>query len=866
MTDLFTLLTLALAVLGFGLAGGLIVWLRQSGGQAPAHSEANAPTEARSLLNWFESGEWRTWKPRWPEPPALKVKQSPQAPTFTAEAEVQEAETAVVATPPPAIEVLEAPVTGAPDEPVKIHLEVPPGVAVRVTVETKAPGEAAFGKPRVIVAGEVLEFGSATTRPSASALYLPELLAPLLPLWQWLTRVITLEMALLLGALAIYAFTRLYALQDYPIYFFTDEAVHTVRAAELIRNGLRDPVTDEFLPTFLSNENYDLSFSVYAQIIPYWLFGYSQTVTRGVSVLMTILGALAVGLTLRRVFNLHYGWVGILLLTITPAWFLHSRTAFETAMMTALYACFLYGYLRYRTGSPRWLYAALVAGALAFYTYTPGQLVVVLTGVLLLISDWRYHWRPENRTTVMWGAGLLLLLALPYVRFQMEHPNAGYAELRTRGAAWLKPELDLGQRLFLLLGQYLQGLNPAYWYLENGTDLMRHRMLGYSHLGGWALPLMGVGLWRVVRNIRQGEYRALLLALLAAPAGAALAQVSVTRALPFIVPATLIAGLGLSYLLERLEKFNLRRAWITSASLLVLGGFSLWMLRDAVVNGPTWFTNYSMFGMQYGARQLFGEAVPRYLTANPTARLYVSPNWANGTNMLAQFFYPKADPARFRIESLAYFTDRPKFEELTPDTTLVLLPEEYAAALQEPKFADIQIVDVLPYPNTAPGFYFLKMRYSDQAAAIFEAEAEARRQPVTDNVLIDGEPVTLIHSRTDFGNVQNWFDKDPFTLARGQEANPFLIDLQFATPRPVSKVTLTTGTMASFVVIVEVFSAAEPEPAVYAQRFTNLPPDPTVEILLEGAPAEVTRVAISIKDEGAADPVHIHVREVTLSR
>jgi hypothetical protein len=367
-------------------------------------------------------------------------------------------------------------------------------------------------------------------------------------------------------------------------------------------------------------------------------------------------------------------------------------------------------------------------------------------------------------------------------------------------------------------------------------------------------------------NIRRGEYRALLLALLASPAGAALATVSVTRALPFVVPATLIAGLGLSYLLERLENFNLRRAWLASASLLVLGGFSLWMLRDALVNGPTWFNNYSMFGMQYGARQLFGEALPRYLAANPTARVYVSPNWANGTNMLATFFYPKADPARFRIESLAYFTDLPKFDELTPDTTLVLLPEEYAVVLQEPKFADIQIVDVLPYPNTAPGFYFLKMRYSDQAAAIFEAEAEARRQPVTDNVLIDGEPVTVIHSRTDFGNVQNWFDNDTFTLARGQEANPLLIDLQFATPRSVSKVTLTTGTMAKFIVIVEVFGVNEAEPAVYAQSFANLPPDPQVEISLDGAPADVARVAISITDEGAADPVHIHVREVILSR
>jgi len=859
MSDLFTMLMLILALLGFGLAGGLILWLRQSVAQAPARPERQEPAEALSLLNWFERGEWRTWRPRWPEP-TPKVK----TPTPAANLEPQTFAPSIVAPPTSAIEVLEAPVTDAPDEPVKIHLEVPPGVAVRVTVETKAPGETAFGKPRVIVSGEVFELGRAST--PLPAVNWAGIFAPLQPWWQRLTRVVTLEVALLASALAIYAFTRLYALQDFPIYFFTDEAVQTVRAAELIRDGLRDAVTGTFLPTFLANENFDLGFSVYAQIIPYWLFGYSMTVTRGVSALFTVLGALAVGLTLRRVFNLTYGWTGILLLALTPAWFLHSRTAFETAMMTALYACFLYGYLRYRTGSPHWLYAALVAGALAFYTYTPGQLVIVLTGCLLLIFDWRYHWRAENRATLLWGAGLLFLLVVPYVRFQLDHPNAGYTELRTRGADWLAPDLSLLQRATLLVGEYLQSLNPAYWYFENNTDLDRHRMLGYSHLGWWALPLTAVGLWLVLKNIRRGEYRALLLALLAAPAGAALAEVSVTRALPFIIPATLIAGLGLSHLLEWAENFNLRRAWVTGASLLVLGGFSLWMLRDALVNGPTWFTNYSMFGMQYGARQLFGEAVPRYLTANPTARIYLSPNWANGANLLAQFFYPQADPARLRIESLEYFRERPRFDELTPEVTLVLLPEEYAVAVQEPKFADIQIVEVIPYPNGAPGFYFLKMRYSDQAEAIFEAEAEARRQPVTSNVLIEGEPVTVVHSRLDFGQSQNWFDQDPFTLARGEEANPLLIDLQFAAPRPVTQVALTTGTMVSFIVTVEVYSLNDPQPAVYTQRFTDLPPDPMVTVALPGAPADVTRVMISIYDEGSAEPFHIHVREVTLGR
>jgi hypothetical protein len=88
-------------------------------------------------------------------------------------------------------------------------------------------------------------------------------------------------------------------------------------------------------------------------------------------------------------------------------------------LRVAFYAWFLYFYLRYRTQEPRHLITALLFGALSFYSYTGGQLGVVLTGLLLLITDARYHWRTLRASPklLIATASTLIIAALLYLRF-----------------------------------------------------------------------------------------------------------------------------------------------------------------------------------------------------------------------------------------------------------------------------------------------------------------------------------------------------------------------------------------------------------------------------------------------------------------
>jgi hypothetical protein len=76
---------------------------------------------------------------------------------------------------------------------------------------------------------------------------------------------------LLATSLAAYALTRLIGLADFPIYFFTDEAVQTV----LLRTCCATAGTAATIAAahlFLNTYQYNLSTSVYLQVLPLVLF------------------------------------------------------------------------------------------------------------------------------------------------------------------------------------------------------------------------------------------------------------------------------------------------------------------------------------------------------------------------------------------------------------------------------------------------------------------------------------------------------------------------------------------------------------------------------------------------------------------
>ncbi len=114
---------------------------------------------------------------------------------------------------------------------------------------------------------------------------------------------------------------------------------------------------------------------------------------------------------------------------------------------------------------------------------------------------------------------------------------------------------------------------------------------------------------------------------------------------------------------------------LAPALFVVLTIPSLLMLRDALVNGPMWYRDYGLYGMQYGATQLFGDEIPQYLVEHPESQVIISPTWANGTDNFIRFFLPPEQQGRVQMLNVDYFMSARR--ELNPNMVFVMPAYEY---------------------------------------------------------------------------------------------------------------------------------------------------------------------------------------------
>ena len=615
--------------------------------------------------------------------------------------------------------------------------------------------------------------------------------------------------------LLIYLLTHFIHLPDFPIYFFTDEAIQTQHAADLIANNFRGP-DGTLLPTYFQNGGrYNLSLSVYAQILPTLIFGKSVWVTRGVSVLVSLAAPIFLAWILRDIFNKRWWWLAPLLLAATPAWFLHARTAFETVMMAAMYSGFLYYYLRYRQNEPPFLFPALFFGALAFYAYSPGQVIMVFTGLLLLILDARYHY--QNRRTALAGLGLLVLLALPYLRFSLIQSQGPAAQLSLLNAYWVKP-IPLIEKLWIYFSRYLKGFNPIYWFwprsslieqlrpgtnmpswlFSNQLDLDRHTMKGYGHILLAAFPFWTAGLAQTIHRLKKPAYRTLLVAILAAPSGAALVDWGITRGLGFIIPATIFTVIGFEKGFHWLQKKRriIHYSHFALISQAIFTGLCFWMVADSLMNGPTWFSDYGLNGMQYGGRQVFTRAV-EIARADPEREILVSSTWTNGADVVMRYFtndLPNVKMGNINAFGLQY---RP----LDPGMLFIMTQEDLQWIRDSGKFKNVTIEETLPYPDGSDGFYFVSLEYAEDIEDILAAERAARQVPLTETLTFLDQEVSIQYPALDMNEIGHAFDGDPTTLIRTLEANPLRLRLSFSEPIQTNRVRVVVGGTPTWVKI-----------------------------------------------------------------
>jgi len=650
--------------------------------------------------------------------------------------------------------------------------------------------------------------------------------------------------------LVLYLLTRFIALDQFPIYFFSDEAIQTMTARDLVDRGLKD-VNGSFFPVYFENGGqYNLSLSVWLQVLITWLPN-SIWLTRGLPAILSLVFPLTGGLYLRDYLKTRFWWLTPYLISSIPTWFLHSRTAFETALGASLYCLFLFLYVNYRLKDRRWLVPALAAGALAFYSYSPLQLVVVLSGVILLLVDWRYHFAEPKS----WQRGLaaLVLLAAPYLIFRLTHAEAFSQHLRIVHSYWVGG-LSLPEKFATFFWRWLKGFDPLYWYFPNEHDLIRHLMKGYGHLPWLFLPFTLLGLLHCLRQWREPALRVLLIALLVAPSGAALVDVAITRLLVMVVPLALLTALGVNEALVWLSA-KLKDGSLPAIGLaLVLTVAAGSMTRDAILNGPTWYSDYSLYGMQWGGQQV-SEKIIEFKQAHPQAQLTLSPTWANNTDVIMRYFL--GDPLPVEMGTLDGHNDYYlPFEE---GEVFILPPEELANLKENPKFAEIEVLDKLAYPDGNPGFYFVSLDYASGAEAIFTAELDERQKPQVEQLELLERVVEVTYPMLDIGQVADAFDADRATLIRTFEANPLSLTLAFSDPVQLQAITVWLGNVRSAIRL----ELTDHQGQLHQFEAFDAGSEAIHTIRLDfGEMLSIKSLNLSVESLDEREPVHVHLWDV----
>jgi hypothetical protein len=370
------------------------------------------------------------------------------------------------------------------------------------------------------------------------------------------------------------------------------------------------------------------------------------------------------------------------------------------------------------------------------------------------------------------------------------------------------------------------------------------------------LPFTALGILICLRNIRRSAHRAVLLALLAAPIGGAMVAIGITRVLILVVPAALLAAIGAEAVLG-LALRRVRYEAVALSAFAVLAAANIFMLRSALVDGPRWYRDYGLYGMQFGARQV-AAGVEDVWRDNPNAEVLISPTWTNGGD--AVFYFLLNGDTRFELTGLEDFRTGQR-DLPAGGIVFVLTGEEYERVARDSAFEDVRVTKTIRAPDGSDAFHFVELRVSEKAALIAELERLDRLRLVTSAVDINGERVEMTRSQFDIGSTDALFDNDTFTIGRTREGNPVRFELNYPSPHTFTSLRMTLGAHGVDV-SVALYNADGRSAGLYEASYENPNTNLEVDVPFEGAPPGVTRVVITIRDKLELPEYHIHIHEM----
>jgi hypothetical protein len=318
--------------------------------------------------------------------------------------------------------------------------------------------------------------------------------------------------------------------------------------------------------------------------------------------------------------------------------------------------------------------------------------------------------------------------------------------------------------------------------------------------------------------------------------------------------------------------------------MLVASG-AWWLAQEAYKRLNRWLT-FALIGVLLGGVLLLN--VQRYfndyITGLPYGNIPIG-------NLVAQYANQLSDETQVYMVGCCWIDGIPdnfvKYDMTRPERMHYTEPDSLSCnVLQNTKLPAVFIWNYnneVPAPQLEACKHWLQpLLHSYRNSPIFYAatlQLDSTAQPVQaiqtkepiiatdlvhDNLLLNGETVSIDYSRIDMGSIPDLTDDKLDTLIRGAQANPMMMILGFSSPRKASTLELTLGSMIHFqVTVIATYTDGTTEEVM--NDYSNLPADPHISITLPSAEKDMASLTIAIFDlMPPADAAHIHIREMEL--
>lgn len=424
---------------------------------------------------------------------------------------------------------------------------------------------------------------------------------------------------LLIIICVFFLFTRLYKITDIPVSVYWDEASIGYNAYSVLQTGKDE--WGEFLPIhFRAFGEFKLPVYIYATVASVNFFGLNAFAVRLPAVLFSLGVVILTYLLSKRLSGITLGLLSSFFVTISPWFFIFSRTGYEATAGLMFYLLAIYFFLKLSKNTWFILFSAL-SFILSAYSYNSFRIIVPLTIFFLIIYELK-----SIKCTLPFVMSLTIILLSVVPIYKLYVYDAGASRLQTVGAT-----------NSTFIKNYLSHFSPDFLVL-NGDKNLRSQQEGFGQLYLPELILLLLGIIYIAKS--RLKYKLLLFTfLLLGPIPAAVTRESphALRAISMVPFISIFAAFGVAVLWKLVKRERIINLIVIAIFLIFFANYFLNFLNIYPQgSAKEWQYEYKQIYIDF--RDSFGK-YDRILVSDKYAQPYIF-----------ALFYLKYDPDKFRQE------------------------------------------------------------------------------------------------------------------------------------------------------------------------------------------------------------------------